>query len=70
MTEMGFYPTKVDSIEYNGYIVELHHNPMIKIKPYLIRVYSWHDDPYEYRAEHGELAKFSEIINNLIEENE
>ena len=67
---MGIRPTKVDSIEYNGYIVELHHNPTLKIKPYLIRVYSYYTDPYEYRADQGELANFSIIINNLIEENE
>jgi hypothetical protein len=63
-------PTKIDSIDYNGYIVELHYNPILKCKPYLVRVFSWHNDPYEIRADRVELASFSTIINKLIEDNE
>ena len=67
---MGIQPTLVDSIDYKGYIVELHHNPLLKSKPYLIKVFSWNNYPYETRADHSELAKFGEIINRLIQENE
>ena len=66
----GLKPTKVDSIEHKGYFVELHYNPILKFKPYLIRVYSYHNNPYEIRADQSELAEFGKIINLLIETNE
>lgn len=66
----GTKPTLLDSIDYNGYIVELHYNPILKCKPYLIRVFSYHNDPYEVRADRVELASFSSIIDGLIRENE
>ncbi len=62
--------TKLGQIDYNGYIVEIHHNPILKKLPYLIRVFSWHNDPYELRVEKEDLSRLSSIIERIIEEND
>jgi hypothetical protein len=61
----GLKPTKVDSIEHKGYIVELHHNPILKFKPYLIRVYSYNNDPYEIRVNKIQLDQFNKMMGNF-----
>ncbi|NDB59429.1 hypothetical protein EB001_13410 [bacterium] len=60
--------TKLSEIDYNGYVVQIHYNPSLKTQPYLIRIYSWDNDPYEIRLEKVELKELSHLIDSSIGE--
>lgn len=45
-------------IELNNYYIEIHHNDLVKNKPYLIRVFNYEIDPVEIRATQEELNDF------------
>jgi hypothetical protein len=62
--------TKLGEIDYNGYIVEVHYNPNLKTKPYLIRIYSWNEFPYESRTDKLEFDELIELIEGVIDEYE
>ena len=61
--------TKLSEINYGDYIVQIHYSPNVKVKPYLIRIYSYHDEPHEIRVEKEELNTLSQLIDRAIGEN-
>ena len=63
-------PTKLGEIDYNGYLVEVHYNEGLKKNPYLIRIYSWHEFPYESRVNKLEPNKLLDLIESIINEQE
>lgn len=62
--------TKLGEIDYGEYVVQIHYNPNLKTQPYLIRIYSWHDDPYELRVEKEQLSQLPSVIKKIIQEND
>jgi len=63
-------PTKLGEVNYDGYIVEVHYNTNLKIKPYLIRIYSCHNFPYECRIDKLEIDQLLDLIEKVIKDNE
>ncbi len=49
-------------IELNKYYIEIHHNDLVKNKPYLIRIFNYESDPIEIRATQEELNDFMGYI--------
>lgn len=49
-------------IELNNYYIEIHHNDLVKNKPYLIRIFNYEIDPIEIRATAQELNDFINYI--------
>lgn len=46
-------------------LIEVHHNPNLKKKPYLVRVFNYNNnDPHELRLEESELKNLYKILKN------
>jgi len=63
-------PTKLGEMDYNGYLVEVHYNQSLKKNPYLIRIYNWHEFPYESRADKLDYDELLILIERTINEYE
>ena len=54
--------TKIRSIDTGYYLIEIHHNPILSNKPYLLRVYNYDSDIVEMRTTQNEIDNF---LNDL-----
>jgi hypothetical protein len=46
-------------------LIEIHHNPNLKKKPYLVRVFSYNNgDPHELRLDETELKDLYKILKD------
>lgn len=55
------------NLEYD--LIEVHYNPILKNKPYLVRVFNYDsDEPNEIRLEESHIKNLYEILkqNNLL----
>lgn len=43
--------TKIRVIDLEYDLIEIHHNSMLKNKPYLVRIFNWDREPEEIRAD-------------------
>ena len=61
--------TKIRTIELDYDLIEIHYNPNLTKKPYLVRVYSYHrSDPTEIRLDDTEIKDLYNILkeHNLL----
>lgn len=57
--------TKIRNIELEYDLIEIHHNKILKKKPYLVRVYNYNDpDPNELRLEEKDLKDLYVILKD------
>ena len=57
--------TKLRTIVLEYDLIEIHHNPKLKNKPYLVRVFSYNNnDPHEIRLDEVELKDLYKILKN------
>ncbi len=55
--------TKLRTIVLEYDLIEIHHNPNLKNKPYLVRVFSYNNnDPHEIRLDEVELKNLYNIL--------
>jgi hypothetical protein len=47
-------------LEYD--LIEIHHNPLLKNKPYLVKIFSYNDEPEELRLEEDEIDNLYNIL--------
>jgi hypothetical protein len=59
--------TKIKTIDTGYYLIEIHHNPMLSNKPYLVRVYEYDKEPVEMRAAENEIKEFIGDIEHIYE---
>lgn len=61
--------TLIRTIELEYDLIELHHNPLLKNKPYLVRVFNWNkSDPEEMRLDQDQVDNLYQTLkeNKLI----
>ena len=51
---------RVIELEYD--LIEIHHNTLLKKKPYLVRIYNWNNEPEELRLEQNEIDNLYNIL--------
>lgn len=57
--------TKLRTIMLEFDLIEIHHNPNLKKKPYLVRVFSYNNsDPHELRLDEVELKNLYNILKD------
>jgi len=57
--------TKLRTIMLEFDLIEVHHNPNLKKKPYLVRVFNYNNnDPHELRLEESELKNLYKILKD------
>jgi len=44
---------RIIELEYD--LIEIHYNPILKKKPYLVRIFNYNNDPEELRLEENEI---------------
>jgi hypothetical protein len=49
-------------LEYD--LIEIHHNPLLKNKPYLVKIFSYNDEPEELRLEENEIDNLYKILKD------
>jgi hypothetical protein len=55
--------TKIRTIILEFDLIEIHHNVNLKKKPYLVRVFNYHNnDPHELRLDESELKDLYNIL--------
>lgn len=62
-------PTLIRTINLEYDLIEVHHNPLLKNKPFLIRVFNYdHSEPVELRLDQKEFDKLYIILkeHNLL----
>jgi hypothetical protein len=60
--------TLIRTIELEYDLIEIHYNPILKKKPYLVRIYNWNNEPEELRLDEKELKNLYSILQekNLL----
>ena len=61
--------TLIKTIVFDYDLIEIHYSPLLKNKPYLVRVYNWDSsDPEELRLDEKQLKNLYWILkeNNLL----
>jgi hypothetical protein len=55
--------TKIRTLELDYDLIEIHHNPMLKNKPYLVRIFSYNNfDPEELRLDENDIKNLYNIL--------
>jgi len=54
--------TLIRTIELEYDLIEIHYNPILKKKPYLVRIYNWNNEPEELRLEQNEIDNLYNIL--------
>jgi hypothetical protein len=54
--------TLTQTIQFDDYFVEIHHNSNLSKNPYLIRVFGYHNECKEIRLESGDLSNLYNIL--------
>ena len=55
--------TLIRTLNLDYDLIEIHHNPLLKNKPYLVRVYNWDSsDPEELRLD---IEEVNDLYNTL-----
>jgi len=47
-------------LEYD--LIEIHYNPFLKKKPYLVRIFNYDNDPEELRLEQNEIDNLYNVL--------
>lgn len=57
--------TKLRTIILEYDLIEVHHNPNLKKKPYLVRIFNYNNnDPQELRIDENELKQLHKILKH------
>lgn len=56
--------TKIRTIVLEFDLIEIHYNPILTKKPYLIRIFSYDNEPNELRLEEHELTDLYKILKD------
>lgn len=56
--------TLINTLVFEHTVVEIHFNDLLKIKPYLVRVFSYNNNPVEIRYSKEEIDNFLENIQD------
>ena len=55
--------TKIRTLELDYDLIEIHHNPNLKNKPYLVRIFSYNNfDPEELRLDENDMKNLYNIL--------
>jgi hypothetical protein len=58
-----FNSTLIQVISLDSCTIEIHHNPLLKNKPCLVRIFDWdNNNPYEIRLNQEDIRKLNEIL--------
>lgn len=60
--------TLIRTIELEYDLIEIHYNPMLTKRPYLVRVFNWDKEPEELRLEKEQVDNLYQTLkeNNLL----
>lgn len=65
--DYNMYRTLLRTLVLDNDIIEIHFNPRLTKNPYLIRVFSYNNEPDEYRASEDDVKNlYSFLKNNKI----
>ena len=51
---------RIIELEYD--LIEIHYNPILKKRPYLVRIFNWDNEPEELRLEQNEINNLYKIL--------
>jgi hypothetical protein len=61
--------TLIRTIQLEYDLIEIHYNPILKKKPYLVKIYNWNnDEPEELRLEENELNNLYLMLNLILKQ--
>ena len=55
---------KIDSLDLTNDIMELIYNPILKYRPFLLRIINFNNEKYELRLNENELNQIGDFIKN------
>jgi hypothetical protein len=53
---------RIIELEYD--LIEIHYNPILKKRPYLVRIYNWNNEPEELRLEQNQIDNLYNILKD------
>ena len=54
--------TLIRTIELEYDLIEIHYNPILKKKPYLVRIFNYTNEPEELRLEQNEIDNLYNVL--------
>lgn len=60
---------KIQTILLEDDIIDIFYNENLSSKPYLIRLYNYHEESYEIRADRSDLEELTTILSLVTEKN-
>jgi hypothetical protein len=54
--------TLIRVIELDYDLIEIHYNPILKNKPYLVRIFNWNKEPEEIRLDEKDIDNLYAIL--------
>jgi len=54
--------TKIRTINLEYDLIEVHHNPLLKKNPYLVRIFNYNNDPEELRLDEQQIKNLYSIL--------
>lgn len=57
---------KTESLDLTNDIVEILHNPMLKYRPFLLRLINFNNEKYELRLDYVSLQELVNLLSNAL----
>lgn len=57
---------KSQTIIFEDNVIEILHNTLLSKNPFLVRIYDYHNQPFEIRMNAEELKEMSEFIDSFL----
>jgi hypothetical protein len=57
---------KTETLDLTNDIVEILHNPMLKYRPFLLRLINFNNEKYELRLDYGSLQELVNLLSNAL----
>lgn len=54
--------TLIRTVELENGLIEIHYNPILKKRPYLVRIFNWDNEPQELRLEKNQIDNLYNIL--------
>jgi hypothetical protein len=61
---------KTETLDLTNDVVEILHNPMLKYRPFLLRLINFNNEKYELRLDYGSLQELIDLLSNVLKTNE
>ena len=57
---------KIETLDLTNDVVEILHNPMLKYRPFLLRLINFNNEKYELRLDYGSLQELVNLLSNAL----